>query len=195
MLDAITFLRTQTRINHQLLETQGGFAKIMQPNITLSDYQSLLALLYRFYASVEPALCSALAPLPFSTIYRPRLKLIGDDLTKSGGHLPPPSEIQLPMRSPAEILGTVYVLEGSSLGGQVICRHLQKTLGEKINRALGFYTEIGTNAGKHWKSVGILLTQELNTTEKLEQAAKAANLTFAALLQLASSDQANVPAL
>ena len=192
--DPVVFLRNQTNSRHRLLEAQGRFGKIMQPDITLSDYQSLLALLYRFYAGVEPNLCSALVSQPFRQIYRPRRELIATDLKILGCALPTPCHLRLPIDSPAQILGIIYVIEGSALGGQIICRHLEKTLGEQLKNALGFYTKIGAVAGEHWKNVRTLLQQELNDPAKLNLAAQSANCTFAALLELASDTEQKSPA-
>lgn len=51
-----------------------------------------------------------------------------------------------------EALGCHYVLEGSTLGGQVISRHLQKTMGVVPGRGGSFFASEGRDMGVMWRA-------------------------------------------
>jgi heme oxygenase len=50
-------------------------------------------------------------------------------------------------------LGALYVLEGSTLGGQVISRHLEKHFGWKDGRGYSFFLGHGAHTGERWREV------------------------------------------
>ena len=45
--------------------------------------------------------------------------------------------------------GAMYVMEGSTLGGQLILKHLKKKLGEDFNSV--YFSAYGTHTGTYWK--------------------------------------------
>jgi heme oxygenase len=56
----------------------------------------------------------------------------------------------LPSVSGAGLLGSLYVYEGTALGGQVIARRLRQSLGTAQSYA--FYRENAVRTGQHWKA-------------------------------------------
>lgn len=56
-----------------------------------------------------------------------------------------------------EALGSLYVLEGSTLGGQVLTRHFRENLGLEDSQ-LGFFNSHGPLVGKLWKDFCAALT-------------------------------------
>ena len=50
----------------------------------------------------------------------------------------------------AEAFGCLYVLEGSTLGGRVISRHVQSRLGSDVPRA--FLDAYGSRTGERWQA-------------------------------------------
>ncbi len=51
-----------------------------------------------------------------------------------------------------EILGAAYVLEGSTLGGQIIARHLEETLGLRDGCGYRYFRSYGPDVGAQWKA-------------------------------------------
>lgn len=51
----------------------------------------------------------------------------------------------------AQALGCTYVLEGSTLDGQVITRHLRRELGVEIEGASAFFASYGAEVGPMWR--------------------------------------------
>ena len=53
----------------------------------------------------------------------------------------------------------LYVLEGATLGGQVICRQLGPRLNLSADAGLSFYASYGELVGPRWKTFCALLTE------------------------------------
>ena len=57
-----------------------------------------------------------------------------------------------PLDSVPGILGSLYVVEGATLGGQLISRHLERTLGLREGRGYAFFSSYGPQVGSRWRS-------------------------------------------
>lgn len=190
MTDPVQYLRTQTYPQHKALEAQPHFARIMNPQVSLNDYKALLTLLYQFHAQAEPALNDALKNKPSSNILRPRLELLASDLKSQDLPIPCTASFKLDLNDEASALGAVYVIEGSALGGQIIARHLQSTLQEKVSRSLTFYNTLGRDIGPHWQKVIRQLRGHLTTEQTRKSAVEGACAVFDRLLELAGKNRA-----
>jgi heme oxygenase len=67
---------------------------------------------------------------------------------------PLPAAPPLPALSLPQLLGTVYVVEGSMLGGQWISKRLQASLGIDASNGARFFSGYGNDSAEHWASVG-----------------------------------------
>jgi heme oxygenase len=119
---------------------------------TLPGYRALLARLYGFHAVWEPAIGRGLADEAFLGPRR-RLALLAADLAHLGlapeaiAALPKPDPLTLD--GPAAATGALYVLEGSTLGGQLIGRHIAGLHGFSGD-GLAYYRAHGAGAGAMW---------------------------------------------
>lgn len=82
--------------------------------------------------------------------------------------------------TPEKALGVLYVFEGSTLGGQLISRHLENVVGLKDGVGYRYFRSYGPEVGRRWKAFGALLLQHSNPRADPEIVA-AANDTFARL--------------
>jgi len=148
-------LRDETRHLHQALEND---LPVMRPNLQWPDYRRLLARFYGFYAPVEQAL--ARVPDLESTLpdwpQRRKLDSLAKDLGVLGLSPHEISGLSVCVHFPAtpgveEALGCLYVLEGSTLGGQIIGRHLENTLRVGIDNGASFFRSYGDRVGPMWK--------------------------------------------
>ena len=57
-----------------------------------------------------------------------------------------------PAQTRTEILGVAYVLEGATLGGQFISRHLEQTLGFSGGQGYRFFRSYGPEVGPRWQA-------------------------------------------
>jgi heme oxygenase len=74
-------------------------------------------------------------------------------------------------------LGCLYVLEGATLGGQVISRHLAK-LGIGPENGGRFFNGYGAKTGEMWKSFQTSATAYCVTDDQIDEAVNGAQSTF-----------------
>ena len=79
-------------------------------------------------------------------------------------------------------MGLLDVVEGSTLGGQIITRHLLEKLGEQISDARRFYTLDGKMLPDHWTNVKRIFRKYLSDSEEIAQAICSAREAFNRLL-------------
>lgn len=122
----------------------------------IGKYKQLLLNFYRFYSAVEPVVYLA-GTRRFGLAMDDRKKLgaIRADLEKLGalasGAGLPAFDCLSDISSDAKALGAMYVLEGASLGGQVISRMLSQHFGETIDGADNFFSGYREKTGEMWK--------------------------------------------
>lgn len=140
-------LRDETRPDHARLESRVDIARRVA---TLQDRRALLSGFWRLHGEVEQAAAPWLADLPeLDFAGRRRSPLLRGDLADLGLS-PPPLAAGPVLASTAEALGLLYVVEGSSLGGQVIRRELAAA-GDDF-RGLSFLDPYGAETGARWRS-------------------------------------------
>lgn len=180
-------LRRETAAEHALLERA---TRMMAPDLSLGDYHHYLAEMRAVHAAVEPCLAqvAGLAAVLPDVEDRRKLPLLERDLDRlaaSLGALAPPSPDRhpsLPCASVAEALGVLYVLEGSTLGGRLIRRHLAQVLGSRVNGATS-YLDAYPDVGVMWRRFGAAVGAYGAAHGEAESALVAAAVsTFRALL-------------
>jgi heme oxygenase len=154
-------LRERTRDDHVVAEAAFDL------NARLADlaaYKGLLMVLRDFYGAAETALGAVtgweqLTP-PVDVRSRWRASLLDDDLRRLGVAAtarPPDSRPFSPtLSSLAGALGCLYVLEGSTLGGQIVARRARAALGEQL--PVAFFSGPGPNAVRlKWRQLSAAL--------------------------------------
>lgn len=58
----------------------------------------------------------------------------------------------MPLPSPAAAFGAMYVVEGSTLGGSVIARHVERALGLRPETGCVYFRSYGSATGRMWKA-------------------------------------------
>ena len=74
----------------------------------------------------------------------------------------------------------MYVLEGSTLGGAIIARHVERELGLQVDTGCAFFRSYGRNVGRMWKEFGARLLA-VSGPETDEIIIASANRTFEGL--------------
>ena len=173
-------LRTATASAHQGLEDALDWRARVA---TRDGYRDLLARFHGFHAAYEPAIGVALADESFWGPRR-RLPALAADLAHLGlpeagiAALPRPSAVTF--ADAAAAMGALYVLEGSTLGGQVIGRHIGTVHG-LADAGLAYYRAHGRQTGVMWNAFRARLDL-LSGDAKAEAAALATGTaTFDAL--------------
>jgi len=167
--DRRLLLRQATADNHRSVEDAAG------DTATEVGYRHYIAGLFAFRAPVEAALraCAwpqALGPWRPLLISEP-LMLDLADLEQARPEIDPAPRVS---NNISDLLGLLYVLEGSSLGARVIFRQV---------RELGYHDNFGarhlsaqTGATQNWKAFLTLLKHAPGFD--LDRAVRAANATF-----------------
>lgn len=193
---AIAALRMATADQHRAIE---ALLQLAPPaggdgdgafNSSLERYAAVLHGFDRFLSWWEPRLLAALpAALHDWFQARSRHGLLRQDLRElaarrpAGMTRPEPAPPDLPLPGPAAAFGSMYVLEGSALGGQVIARAWRQAHGEGTWRAVRYFTGHGTETGRMWHEFRELLARELDADPAaIQSACRAAVGTFEALI-------------
>ena len=120
--------------------------------VTRTNIVRLLGRFHRFYQAWEPWMEASPVERDF---FEPRrkLQLVERDLAAMG--LAPPrsdraDEIMLGEPSLESAFGSLYVVEGSTLGGQVINRWLEHSPWVP-DRGLSYFTSYGRDVGRMWR--------------------------------------------
>ena len=97
---------------------------------------------------------------------RRRGQLLTLDLTWFGADASGEARATLPeMRDDASLLGAMYVLEGSTLGGQVIARHVERVLGLTAGQGNAYFRGHTEQTGQLWKEFCDALRTKLPDSE------------------------------
>jgi heme oxygenase len=142
-------LKAETRDAHDRIERDLGLTRA---DLSLEAYGTLLTRMHGFFSTWEPAVAAALDEPAF---FEPRRKLhlLARDLMTLGLR-PGPACTGLPaMAGPDAALGSLYVLEGSTLGGQVIRRHVDALFGFPPGGPTAYFTGYGADTGRRWQEM------------------------------------------
>lgn len=167
------YLKDAVKEAHDKLEKNSVLVPLLGEKISLEDYANALATLHGFYAAVEKNITVFLANRPDLFDYQSRLKTpaLEADL-KMLGKIPFISNIEFPEpKNVAELIGMIYVLEGSTIGGQFLARKI----GDKF--PIRFFSGYGENTAQKWQEFWEF-ANSVCTTEKYEAVAKMAVLLF-----------------
>lgn len=176
-------LREQTRAQHLRLEQRLAIERRV---LDRDAYIELLARFHGFYVPVEARL------LTFEPTFRAhgvdvseRLKaaMLQCDLEALEGYT---REQAHPAWVPAlstfpRAVGCLYVLEGSTLGGQIILRHVREALGFDAAIGAAFFASYGARTGAMWHAFLRFLSALPFDAPDVGQAVAAARETFESL--------------
>jgi len=175
--DILTRLKLETASEHSAIEDA---ARIMHPRLTLEEYRGYLEKSYGYYAAVEGLLCGlgVWDALELPEEERLKLPLLARDLEALGGS---PSSVVIcdappVLRTVAEAAGCAYVLEGSTLGGKVISRHVRHRMGDKVPRS--FLDCYGENIGNNWQAFRAALLRFAKSRSTEDEMVSGAKETF-----------------
>ena len=149
---------------------------------TRAGYRDLLARLHGFHATWECAIGAELADEPFLAPRR-RLALLAADLDHLG--LAPaavaalPRAVAIALDGPAAATGALYVLEGSTLGGQLISRALGEAAWAPAE-GLRYFNPYGRRTAAMWGQFRTALDTAVPALDA-EAVVEGARATFAAL--------------
>jgi heme oxygenase len=168
----LQLLRSETRPAHEALE-QNEFNQLLSvgtPSAAATAH--FLAKMYGFLVPYEARLRQHSFGPEWEIERRQRAHLILEDLGKTPAELPLCPSLP-PLATWPQLLGAMYVLEGSTLGGQVIARQLAKA--DIPLRT--YFAGAAEHTGPLWKSFCQLLA-DAATDDNSAAIVQSASLTF-----------------
>jgi heme oxygenase len=172
-------LRRETEADHLAVE---GSVPLMDEGLDTAQYVRCLRRIHGVVAAWEDR-AAEIAPewLQAKLAARQRTSLLERDLTWFGATCEGDPRPALPaMDTGPALLGTMYVMEGSTLGGQLIARHVEAKL--HLSEGLGdsYFRGHGDRTGQMWKEFCEVLTTRVedDRTDEAVTAAKAMFTTF-----------------
>jgi heme oxygenase len=177
-------LKEFTAAHHDKIEQHALTKAIVDETITQEAYAHLLSKFYGFYSVCEPPLeQSALwQQTGFDIVARRKTPLLVKDLQFlqiNPANLPLSSDLP-PLQTDAQRVGFLYVMEGSTLGGQFLSRALARKFGFTAEQGAAYFNSYGTeNLGYMWKEFQVLLNDfASNHPEAEDELLQTASLTF-----------------
>lgn len=176
-------LKAQTSKQHRAIESA---IPIMKPSFTVDDYKKYISLFLDFMHGVELHLKTHLPPKLF--------KQWQDRLCKTALLEEDAFNLEIPVKrtnkdwekqnlsflsdltTVPDLIGIMYVLEGSTLGGQLITRSLKERLKLRSD-TMNYLNCYGTETSFAWKQFA-KECQDVITTEGYRQSIRAAATTF-----------------
>ena len=161
-----TFIKENTKDLHQSVEEKMNAQAIFDQNYQLDDYKYLLGMNFRLHQQFEDKAYAALSEDLRSQL-NPNLRKKLHLLEKEANELTiqmSKTDIKIPILNEAEALGIIYVMEGSSLGGNVIQKQLKKNPRfETID--FHFFGCYGDKTGENWKSFLEIFNSQLDENQ------------------------------
>lgn len=155
-------LRRTTRPLHVRLDAHPLMQCLVAKSLTLDVYGLILRKFYGLYATFEEHLATRIdwTSLQIDFGKRRKAPLLERDLIALGVD---PNAVErclpLPLWSPSQGMGCFYVLEGATLGGQIISRNIALRLGLSIETGAAFFASYGSNVGMMWRGTLDALAQ------------------------------------
>ena len=174
----LSALRAGTHTRHVALEKRLPF---FSPTLDRALYKRLLAAYYGFYQALELALVNSPAiPPDFDLRARLKTPAMLRDLHALGIS---PTSVALCQNLPAldsqaSVLGVLYVLEGATLGGQILRKHVSQHLNIDAHNGGAFLYVYAQATGRRWKNFLEFLDNQSLDTHAQAQTVQAACLTF-----------------
>ena len=185
-LDLLSRLKNETAACHERLEQA---LDLMRDDLQRDEY---IALLERFYGYVAPWEDAAAACMPASLVRffdtRRKTPLLAADLAALTGERTPvgsvpqaDSRYDLPhLHNIGDVFGSMYVMEGSTLGGRFIAPHVAQCLELEPGLGNAYFDGYGARTGSMWNAFRETAAASVPETQH-DDAVKAAVATFESL--------------
>ena len=152
-------LKAETAVEHARTD-----ALMDLPAMTVARYIASLQALRDAHVVVERELARhtrELAELGYDVAARSKVAWLDADLAALNARADgePPALPRLSVNGVAAACGVVYVMEGSTLGGQVIARHVGPALGVTAERGLRYFSGYGKDTGERWREASAAITR------------------------------------
>lgn len=146
-------LRKETAAGHARVEAA---LDLLSPTMDVRRYCRIMQRMQAAWVPLEAAL-RVHCPERYGDFWSGRerahrlqadLEFLGSSPVAAGGAISVPD-----LGSDSAWLGAIYVTEGSTLGGQIISRHLERRFGWSQGQGYSFFQGYGPHTGERWRQV------------------------------------------
>ena len=171
-------LKIETRDAHDRIEAAIDLDR------RIASREAYRDLLIRFYGCHRAWEGAAAAKAPERALFERRRKtqLLVRDLESLGLKAEdiirlPQCRPLMPLPAPEAVLGSMYVVEGSTLGGAIIARDVENRLGLTAETGCAYFRSYGRDIAAMWRSFGAVLL-EASSPEVDDLIVESAQKTF-----------------
>lgn len=182
LLDA---LRSSTATAHRRLEQR---LALVDPGLSSARYRAIVEAMWGYHAPLEARLAAAGAweAVGLDGRARRRVHHLHRDLvalgrTEAAIERLPRCERLPSVSTPAEAIGCLYVIEGSTLGGRVVLRHVRRCVGVDVESGARFFAGYGEHTAARWQETCAAIARFDRQPRAIERASRSAVDTFASL--------------
>lgn len=147
-------LKLRTAPQHKNLESHVTSKSLLEESLSLDQYAFYLSLMKEVIQDYDQSILPAIENYLPDAPSRKRSDLIRQDLAflqSRGIELKPVHAFRFrPGSSSGFLFGLGYVMEGSTLGGSIIKKHVEKTLHFTEAGGILFFNGYGTQTGMRW---------------------------------------------
>jgi len=176
-------LRTETRPEHEAIEAA---LELTSETLTREAYRRTLERFYGFYRPLEAGLgeIGGWTERGIDLTQRQKTPLLEVDLRALGvvrpAALPVCTDLP-PHGTVSAAFGCLYVMEGATLGGQIITKAVEKSLGVTAETGGRFFNGYGDRTGPMWQGFRTAVTAFAVTVGDQDEVVAAARATFISL--------------
>ncbi len=178
-------LRNESAPYHDRVEANPYASAIMAGTIELNEYKVYLEMFYGFIVPLEniAAESRALSLSGYDLEGRRKTPMLKKDLIELGTLQDQLDEIplceELPdISTPEKLLGCFYVIEGSTMGGQMITKKLARVLPVSTEAGLAYFNAYGEESRARWASFREQLMEAGQNEASCEEIVSSAIETF-----------------
>lgn len=184
---AFALLRESTALLHQSLHEHPLMDRLLtRPSV--SCYRTVLRGFLAFYEPMEPVLMDSSRRLGVPGLYHSpdRTERLSADLEALGDEAPRAicahnSPALPPLTGIGDLVGCLYVIKGSALGGQTILRLLSGF--PPVQSACRFFTGDGEQTARNWRAFQTFCNDVCRCDEDRQAAVNSARQTFLVIAQ------------
>lgn len=182
------FLKENTKQLHDAVEAKFESRKIFDKSYTLDNYKKIIWLNYLFHLSFENKTFEAIkeeAAKNLNLNERKKLHLLEKDLDSLGIEKVNTAK-EIFVNNEAEAFGILYVMEGSTLGGNVIRKQLSVN-SEFENISFNYFGCYNDKTGEFWKNFKYALDSKF-TENQYEEVLNGAKKAYKFMMESVTSN-------
>lgn len=172
-------LKEATAETHKTTEINTVMTALLKEPFDYDVYRDVLRRFHVVHRAADPHVVQGLTQHRLTYAYSDKLSWLERDMQRANV-TPDPVEVAWgPMASLEEILGTVYVMEGKTLGGMLIHKWLHRNGVIATASTRHFFNPYGRKVKARWNETGAFIEETIVTRGlDVERTLKAANDVF-----------------